>query len=436
MINGMLQSILHKAEHYLGKVIVGHIKSHAHECESCFTQLAKAQQTGEPVRKKIAIDRLLKSKSVKIAALIAELDSKVENLDEAIYQKLPGMNFKNDCDEPINTWAEPKDHHTPIGSAHIPYRQLCSYGLVRKARGWIVGRILEILFPCHPSNFLSPGRGLQVLCDHIKKSAWGNKKFNSRFIIFDVKDFYPSVRQNQEVVELLGLPEYLVRNDIFTSPTAPIALCGSLPHGVSKELFIGAARQGLPQGKATSSLVAGILYGRLLEQIAPAHRFFYYGDDGGIVCDEIDGETIAIALRAGLQAHPFGPFQPKHCGIFGFEKGFNFAGYHYQITSFKDRIRISPSLQSFKKLEGKIANIILTFPPAVWNEEIDRYVKHWLKAFPRWKETKNGMIKLQENIKTGRSLGMQKLNAKPKKPKVKITILKNSSGTNAGTALN
>lgn len=188
MTKDFIQSVLQKAEHYLGKESVGHIKPHAYECESCFTQLVKAQQSGSPARKDTSLARVLKSKSVKIVALVAGLESKVGSLDEAIYQKLPGMNFQKDCEEPINTWAEPKDHYTPISTEHAPYRQLCSYGIVRKARGWVVVRILEILFPYHPSNFLSPGRGPQALCDHIKKKGWGKKKKNARLVLADVKN--------------------------------------------------------------------------------------------------------------------------------------------------------------------------------------------------------------------------------------------------------
>lgn len=441
MKSANIQSTLHKARYYLGEASLPVVSSHAVECESCFTQLARAAASGDKNLKALAINRIVKSKSVKITALVCAQKCKTEgNTLEDHLAQLPGMNFKTDCGEPVDTWAEPKDSFISTSEAIVgkvsssaSYRQLCSFGHVRRARGWVVGRMLEILHPVHPSNFLISGRGTEALSDHIKKMGWGKKKLNTHFLLFDVKNFYPSVRQNQEVVELLGLPECLVRHDIFTSPTTPITISGVLPLCISEEELVGAARQGLPQGKATSSLVAGILYGWLLEQVVPAHRFFYYGDDGGIVCNETDGETIAETLRGAMKSHPAGPFQLNYCKLVNFKDGFEFVKYWYRNTSYKDGIRRAPSYKSFKKFESKISNIIAKQPSESGLLKVAAYSVRWPDAFPRWKKSKIGKAKMWANVEAGIALGMQRAKmAQTQKAKKKIIIIKKAvSGNDA-----
>src|SRR6185295_3879268 len=117
------------------------------------------------------------------------------------------------------------------------------------------------------------------------------------FIVFDTKDFYPSVRQNKEVRNLIGLPQAIIDKVIFTSPKAPIHFVGGLPKAISIELFDGAARRGLPLGSPTSLLVADILYGRTLASVAPVDRTIFYGDDGLIA---VSNSKEAAAIKTAL----------------------------------------------------------------------------------------------------------------------------------------
>lgn len=410
MQNSSVQSIVHKAAHYFDAASLQEVTSAASECEGSFTQLEKAVIAGDKKQKDVAIQRILKNKSVKICALIVAQSSKAEARTHAeLLNKLPAMNFQKDCRETIVTFLKTKDGSIPLPGSETnevvsqptqSYRQICEFGHIRRARDWVVRRILEILSPRHPSNFRSRGWGTEELSDHIKKLGWGKKKHTVRFILFDIKNYYPSVRQNQEVVEMLGLPNCLVRFDIFTSPDAPVVLRGILPHGVSKEVFIGAAREGLPQGKATSSLVADILFGWVLEQLVPAHRFSFYGDDGAIACNN-DGEKMADALRGAMKSHPAGPFQLKHCFIGNFKDGFSHVKYHYQITSFKDGIRRAPSATSFERFKNRVATIAEKSKPNLAPVRAYAYSLKWRRSFRRWKVSKRADEKIVEKIKEG-----------------------------------
>jgi RNA-directed DNA polymerase len=313
------------------------------------------------------------------------------------------------CDEKVIVHAFPKlgfGSSFPVngGKKLVPpeCRTISVYGQKRRAKNWLLYTILNALHPVSPSNYLSAGRGPDLLSDKIREQI---EDGNNWVIVFDIKNFYSSVQGAEWLNENLKMPRKLVSEEIFTS-TKTVLTMGYSPTGFPQDQFMKAARLGLAQGSATSLIVGRIVYEDILKTLFPCGRYFYYGDDGIIfaTCKSAAVE-IADALRGAFGSHPAGPFALKRLEVRHVQQGFDFVKYRYSLK-LDGTIHITPALNSFKRYEHKVAEIFCKYEdPTERVEKIEQYTEHWLKAFPHWKANPISFEYLAMNTQAGIILG-------------------------------
>jgi len=198
------------------------------------------------------------------------------------------------------------------------YRLLCVPDRFGVAKQHLLVNAIKPFASFHPSQF-ALRRGRSVACESLLRTMNEPDPCNTRFVQFDVVDFYTSISR-QYVEEVLPAPKAVIRNTLF--------LEGWNISGVTMD------RRGLPQGLAASSLVAEMVMANVLRDIADLtadlHCIHAYSDNwGGFVPHDKDVGVLVESLKHAFEVHRAGPYRITH--DYG-ERGqsFKFLGYYFK----------------------------------------------------------------------------------------------------------
>jgi hypothetical protein len=137
----------------------------------------------------------------------------------------------------------------------------------------------------------------------------------------DIKDCYPSMN-GEEVLEYLPGPRAVLRQVIL--PPFEQHLLHSSKHAA----LLSKVRRGLPQGAASTALVAAAALVPVLNELPDDAVPILYVDDFAIFATS---EAAAVhtmnTLQEALWASPVGHLELKMCNIHDVEDGFGFLGY-------------------------------------------------------------------------------------------------------------
>jgi hypothetical protein len=393
MTKSIVISTIQKADYLLGPDFAKELRSHAERHSIFLDRLEKASALGDQRRARTEQIRILKSYSSRLVCLVRCAERKDEFTPETIAQVAQSLNPWADPQESISAWAEPK-------SSGEGWRPICSFGPKRRALHMLCGDIITARFGTEDVDFLRKGRGSDYASDHINNLI--EEKEYEFFVLADVKEFYRSVQQGS-LQEALGLPRAVVTHCILVAPDAHLSLIGDLPINTTIETFDGAVRQGLPQGSRASNLIAGLLLGPALREIASADRIIVHGDDIAIAARNGEGaESLKKALSGVLESHPAGPFQLKRCEVHHVNDGFDFLKYRHKRDWLTGKVHRRPASKSYWRYTLRVVDIARAEPIDEGIRRVARYRRNWMRSFPRWRW--NSISKLLLWLTTGEAL--------------------------------
>ena len=195
----------------------------------------------------------------------------------------------------------------------------------------------------HPSQF-ALRRGRSAACESLLRTMNEPKMRNTRFVQFDVVDFFPSISR-QYVEEVLPAPKAVIRNTLFLEGWN-VRCVGD----------VTTDRRGLPQGLAASSLVAEMVMANVLRDIADLtaelHSIHAYSDNwGGFFPLDKDVGVLVESLKHAFEAHRAGPY--RITSKYGqAEESFKFLGYYFKPARERPaRASLPAGLASLREIE-------------------------------------------------------------------------------------
>ena len=360
MSNPLTDSLLQRAKAANSSISADFIRKEVADFLSVQSQVVKSELSGDESLKIAARKNFFRAKSVKRMAILETREtSKWPQTKYNLDQELQGLTPGKSCAEGVHVNLVPKMSLYEWSLAKkkkfnsSPFRTTQVSGPIRKAKNWMVNEYLRLVLPDHPSNYLVKGRGTEALAQEIQNFL---KQGHEWFVNFDIQNYFGSVQNGPWLEDATGLKGDTIAEEVFTSPHTLMILP---PH--HQEHLLKAAQSGLPQGRATSSTVAGYLYGEILGQVCPADRCLYYGDDGLILASSYDeGVEIAHKLSEVLKLHPAGPFSLKHCNVVQNTQGFEMVKYWHKRALF-GHLYCDIGHQSYYRLQERTFEKIVKF---------------------------------------------------------------------------
>lgn len=280
-------------------------------------------------------------------------------------------------------------------------RQVCSFGFQRRAFQKISADILDALLPGFEFDYLVRGKGADRAMLRIQELI--EKGGYDHVVTIDITKCFRSAVAEQ-VEKLLPLPLRVVRHALLVGDEVPLKVVQSkeakgeggdpstlgeyVPHDPDT-----AARQGLPQGASTSTLIMSrAVLGPLLLATGYGDRLVLYGDDV-LVCAKGKGEASEIfkAIGSALQSSPVGPLTIGRSTIKSTYDKTDFLKYRLrkQPELFGGGMRISPSGQSWKRYRAKVRAKCSGTDPGAAEDRVFDYSRGWPEAYPLWEFTED-----------------------------------------------
>lgn len=294
----------------------------------------------------------------------------------------------------FDSLQEPVQQVVAGGPGRAP-RFVLNFGPCRRAAQRIVADVLDVMLPRFEFDHLAKGKGPEHSMLRLQHLI--EEEGHDQVVVADVKSCFRSV-DKEKIVTMLPIPHQVTRHTALvgedvtvTAPTRIKEELFNLPMLLAEHISIEAdtaARQGLPQGGSTSSLIMSrAVLGPLLAAAGFSDRLVLYGDDIAI-CAKGMGQARETfkALRSSLENSPAGPLSIGRHSITPISEVVNFTKYGFKRTS-EGPLRIRPSWLSYQRYAEKVKAKALKGDPASADERVSPYRRVWPLAFPLWEPT-------------------------------------------------
>jgi hypothetical protein len=291
------------------------------------------------------------------------------------------------------------------------FRIYMAFGIQNRGLQYLIFELLKELAEIEPYQYTARG-GVKAAIMHAVNAMSAGPVWA---IELDVTDCYPSF-DGKKLPGLLPLPEEVSTNVLISEylnmkggnityhfgptgiddPGAPFML----------EETLVEARRGIPQGSATSSLIAEMVLAMALKQVPILGHKIAYGDNS-LLLAKSEGDLVAMtqALESALKAHPVGLFWPK-AKKFLPGQPIKFLG-HLLTPKHGGHVHIAPSPENRAKFEAEMASKLKRLKTKMMPDVMARerqqarhYVRSWTAAFS-----------LSEGIEDERNYWMQWIKA-------------------------
>ena len=290
---------------------------------------------------------LLNSHSAKALAIAKAADKKKYPLYPAKLEMMAGM---------LSCWEE------PIAPAKLYFkkkpggdlRSLFKYTVFGAAQQYLVLWVLEPRLRLHEGQYAVPGRDWAAAIEKVKEQI---RKGYEWVIRGDIKNCYPSMN-GDAVLDMLPGPRAVLRQVILP----PMEEC--ITYSSHYAALLDQVRRGLPQGAASTALVAAAVLAPVLDELPDCVVIVLYVDDFAIFAPSKDAAVETMnTLREALWAAPVGNLQLKFCNIHHVAEGFGFLGYHIRGDG-EGGVIARPGMTAFEKLEAQLDAVDPTLPDA------------------------------------------------------------------------
>jgi len=353
------------------------------ELQNLLEKLARAVLAGKKKKIKHLVHTILRSRAAMLCALVRTIpyhaDAPPYSLTELL-QRVHTLFPYAPIDEPVSLRLKEKD------SGEL--RPVLCFGWQRRALQKLCGDILKVLLPAYSFDFMEKGNGgpdgaAKYLGAIIKEGQYD-------FVLtIDIKNCFRSVNKAGVAQLLSPLPTPVTNNVLLTMDDITMGkeTCdlGDLPTQFFLEADT-AARQGIPQGSSTSTLIMSrAVLGPLLNATPYAGRVLLHGDDIAVAAKTVEeAGDIYKTLRSRLENNgPAGPLTIGFHKIWCVEKYVNFCKYKLRRTPevFGAEIRFCPSTRSFHRYERNVVRTYLQAPDGEEEQHVAQYSEAWKKAF-------------------------------------------------------
>ena len=328
-----------------------------------------------------AVVRIIKLKPEETPPTFTEIKARAREL--SAYQPIP---------ESVITWLEPK-----ISGG---VRQLVAFGWRRRALQLMCADILSALYPPHPFDFSTKGKGGSKAA-HLHLGNLIDQGGYEYIVTCDIKNCYGSAITKKVGELLTALPTEVVNNVILIQDDVPIVvkpdkgtwtgvLLPNMYPATTVHATDEAARRGLPQGSSTSGIIMNrAVLGPLLSSLSFAHRIVLIGDDLAVpVKDRSEGEAVLNALKSLYAASPVGLLTIGRHSVDKISDGYDFCGYRTvrKPQKWGGHLHRRPSLRAYEKSQSKAAEKFREAGGGLagW-KKVFLYVKPWMRSFSLWK---------------------------------------------------
>jgi hypothetical protein len=270
------------------------------------------------------------------------------------------------------------------------FRPILEFGIEHRSLQYLVREGLRARCSLDPNQYATHG-GREAAIASVRDAMLAGYQHIAEI---DIKSFFPNIIE-KGALELLPIHRRVIEVVILSKHLnfAPCNLLFGGDASPEKDDALGGniaeARRGIPQGSATSSLVAEALLAPVLAQISVCGPVISYSDNF-LVFGKSKQEVVSMikALRSALTAHPAGPFTPNEPKIYSPEQSVGFLGYSVRLTS--NKFDVEPA-------ERHLSNLAVAFDRRLERalaghsdsrarqlEELRRFVVGWTNAFRLW----------------------------------------------------
>ena len=268
------------------------------------------------------------------------------------------------------------------------FRIVMDFGIENRALQHLLRPLIRKVCPLHPSQFAHSG-GVKAAIKAVvgilsQSSVWA--------IETDVEDCYSSF-EGERLSSLLPLPKEVIENSLISQYL-------NIASGNIRELLISPAdnecdwlldklladaRRGIPQGSATSPLIAETMLSSALAQVPLIGYMAGYADNTLLMAtSECSVVTMYLALKSALEAHPVGRLRLRK-RMFSPGEPIDFLGH--RLTKQGGLVRISPTLENTVKFEATVKSMFRRLGGTNLSadrrtiENANHYIRSWSAAF-------------------------------------------------------
>jgi hypothetical protein len=270
------------------------------------------------------------------------------------------------------------------------FRPIHSFRIEHRALQYLARPLLKIRADLNSNQYTLKG-----VHEAIKRVAGLMADGHQWAIETDITNCFGSF-DGHKVANLLPLPKQVTNNSLIAETLSIeytpywATYFGPVSNDVDQFLQpeLADARQGLPQGSATSTLIAEMLLAPIFSQL-PAGAIAVGYADNILVMAKTEEEVVSVtlALWSALKAHPAGQLRPKEPKIFEPGDPIEFLGH--QMERWGGTIRIQPTAQNMAEFHGRLnedlRHLMKSTKHAAVSEHkarsIESYVRSWTAAF-------------------------------------------------------
>ncbi|MGQ3297357.1 reverse transcriptase domain-containing protein [Reyranella sp.] len=297
-----------------------------------------------------------------------------------------------------------------------PARLVLNFAPARRALQTLCADILDVWLPPCDFDFLRRGRGADAQMLRVKEMI--EKEGYDHVVAVDIRSCFRSVNHDK-LVQLLPLPHHVTRNVLLVQDGDTV----EQPPEWKEELFgfpldiydhitfetDTAARQGLPQGSLTSTLIMSrAVLGPLVSATGIAHRSVIYGDDITVCAKGLGQARESFkALSSALENSLAGPLTIGRHHVGPISEGVNIVkyGFRRKPAHYGGGIRIHPSKRSYDHFSARARQKFLDGDPALGKGRVSKYRKAWPASFPLWQPTPESLGLLWQTAFEARTSG-------------------------------
>lgn len=294
----------------------------------------------------------------------------------------------------LNPWKgtdEPVLVHLTPKASHPHYRAVLEFGIKHRALQYLARDILIALLKLHPNQYGTCG-GTHAAIRQTKQALRDGYLWA---VELDIKDCFPSF-DGKELHKLLPLPKEMIDKVIISGCLN--LMPGNLLHYYGPEddhegdpialtAALSSARRGIPQGSATSPLIAEAMVAIALKQVPLLGVIIAYLDNTLLLAkSENDVVCMTEALGAAFAQHPVGRLRP-YPRVFKPGEPVEFLGH--RLKRINGIVRIEPDDDNREKFEAEVKSeiaylITATLPDATRAKRLERleeYIRSWTANF-------------------------------------------------------
>jgi hypothetical protein len=305
-----------------------------------------------------------------------------------------GTNLPQIADS-LNVWSKSKEPAVVCTKkkGDDDYRLVVDFGIVNRARQYMVERLVAATANLHPEQYLTRG-GVPAA---IKRVAALMLDGYDYAIETDIRQCYPSFTA-ANMHTALSLPKEVIDNVIMAQGynlipgDSLLYLYGHAPddEGVPRLLGeqIAKARRGIPHGSAVASLAVEVVLAPVLKALPSVAIVLSYADNILIMAKtKEDVWSATTAMWSALQGHPVGPLTPSLRGEFGPSDPSIYVGH--RLEGLGSKVKITPSEKNEAKFHAKFVKRLSKVKDAKASlkvkraraRDLKRYVSSWTGAF-------------------------------------------------------